>query len=64
MPDLLLHEQRIDPVLETGSDTYECRKQCTDSSAGRPASARNCANRSSTWRAEIRAARSVIQIAG
>jgi hypothetical protein len=45
-------------------DTYECRRQCTDSSAGRPASARNCANRSSTWRAEIRAARSVIQIAG
>ena len=39
-------------------------QQCTDSSGGKPASALNCANRSSTCRAEIRAARSVSHTAG
>jgi hypothetical protein len=43
---------------------YECRKQCTDSSRGSPAAARQAANRSSTCRGEIRPPRSVSHSAG
>ena len=45
-------------------EPYECRRQCTDSSPGSPAAARQAANRSSICRGEIRPPRSVSHSAG